>query len=1204
MKDQVPAMSLGKYTVYKILFLLLISNVDAFSQVEKPFQNKEVSHTFYISANTAASDNSVSVNILNKISEASQNDANATFLLSGNLLDRKEGYPTDDNERKIVENKLQQYLLDPLKNFNGRLIFNPGVNEWKAGGQKHIDDLESFLQDNSKAKFWPNDGCALEKEDINDEVVLVMVDSQWFLEDWDDHPYINNKCDIKTREQFFVEFKDDLKDSHGKTIIVAVHHPVMTNTNRSILDNLGGFSRQSIYNDRHKELRGRLETLASQYEDVIFVSGNDRNLQFLSDDGIPQIISGAIGKLEKAKTNDKGHFAAAKNGFAKLNIYMDGSSSVQFFEVENDDVQEIFSRPIKRDRIDMSEVSYKSKEDFGQTFKASIYSEDETDKGGLYTWLWGEHYRSIFSRKIEAPVLFLDTLAGDLDPLKEGGGQQSRSLRFINENKNEYTLRALRKSATRWLQANAIKDHYVEDYLQNTVAQRYILDFYTTAHPYAPFAVDELSKPLDIFYVGPEIYYVPKQKALGIHNDEYGDELYMWEPHVGDENKELERFGSPQDIISTSDLMLELRESKQIFVDEPSYIKARLFDMLIGDWDRHSDQWRWAEFPAADDKKMYKPIPRDRDHAFPKYDGPILGFLRLGFVQLRKMQSYQEDIKDIKWFNLNPYPLDKTFIRNAKWETWKEQANFIQQNLTDAEIEKAFQNIPEAAQDEIIEDIKVTLKKRRDNLENIARKYYDYFMEFGVITGTEEDDEFSILRKDNGETEIVINNENGQIFSNTYTTSETDEIWIYGLDGDDTFLLEGEADDMIKLKIIGGEENDIYDFQNTKKAKVYDYKSKKNTFKQPGIKKWLVDSYEINNYDPNKRKYDENIILPNLGYNRDQGFQIGIRDVYTTYGINGDPFKTRHQFGADFYFLTSGLDLSYNGEFANIFKDWNFGLEARYTTPNYTMNYFGTGNETTYDPDEVSRDFNRAQIGQWSVAPSLIWKDGRGSKFNVKTMLESVTSEFNEGDDFVSQVFEPENDVFDDQLYGGAELGYEYWNKANRIAYPRRDFQFNFRAGYKKNIDGGDNEFGYIKPQVIIDYPLHPSGAAVFATKITAETIIGDDYEFYHGATLGGNESLRGFRNERFNGKTAFYQSTDLRVGVTEMRTGFIPLRMGVSAGFDYGRIWTENDDSEQWHNSYGGGIFISGFQFLTGNLGYYWGGDDSRLLFTLGFKF
>ena len=37
--------------------------------------------------------------------------------------------------------------------------------------------------------------------------------------------------------------------------------------------------------------------------------------------------------------------------------------------------------------------------------------------------------------------------------------------------------------------------------------------------------------------------------------------------------------------------------------------------MLIGDWDRHQDQWRWIEF-KENGKKVYRPMPRDRDQAF------------------------------------------------------------------------------------------------------------------------------------------------------------------------------------------------------------------------------------------------------------------------------------------------------------------------------------------------------------------------------------------------------------------------------------------------------------------------------------------------------------------------------------------------------------------------------------------------------------
>jgi hypothetical protein len=34
--------------------------------------------------------------------------------------------------------------------------------------------------------------------------------------------------------------------------------------------------------------------------------------------------------------------------------------------------------------------------------------------------------------------------------------------------------------------------------------------------------------------------------------------------------------------------------------------------MLIGDWDRHYDQWRWAEYKKKG-QVIYRPIPRDRD---------------------------------------------------------------------------------------------------------------------------------------------------------------------------------------------------------------------------------------------------------------------------------------------------------------------------------------------------------------------------------------------------------------------------------------------------------------------------------------------------------------------------------------------------------------------------------------------------------------
>ncbi|AVR44634.1 metallophosphatase [Christiangramia fulva] len=1162
---------------------------------------KESVHSVYITANTALRDNSTNKKLFEAINAASKKGDSATLLIIGNIVPEN-GYPNKDDGRKEVQKDLKKHLLELLQDFKGRIVFTPGVNEWQADAPDNIDDLESFLQDNSRAEFWPNDGCPIEGEDLNDDVHLVTVDSQWYLEDWDEHPYINNKCDLKTRDEFILEFADELKDNQGKIILVAIHHPIMSNTKQGIFERIIGAGTQNFRNPKYKELRQKLQTLATRYNDVIFLSGNDRNLQFVQDDGIEQIISGVTSDPEKAKVRkDKGGFAAYDLGYARVTTFKDGSSEAEFYEIGKKNP--IFTTPIKRERTKLSEVSWHSKDEFGKTKKASIYSEEETDKNWLYKALWGEHYRPIYSRKIEFPVLLLDTIPGNLKPVGEGGGHQSRSLRFRDDEGHEYTLRALKKSALRFLQ-KSVPTHYVEDYLQNTVAERYVQDFYTTAHPYAPYATFPMMDSLNIKHATPKIYYVPKQKALGIYNKDYGDALFMWQPHVGDENKDFEQFGNPDDILSSKDLLLELEEDKDAYVDQELYIRARIFDMLIGDWDRHPDQWRWAEYKEGD-RKRYEPIPRDRDHAFPKYDGFLVKLLKLGVLELRPMENYDAMLDNPKWFNVEAYPVDKAFLKTATWQEWKEQVEYIQDEIDNELIEKAFNQLPEGAKDESIKEIKKKLIARRANLMKIARQYYEHLREYDMIIGTEDDDTFLITRKPAGATNIQIINEDGEkVFDHSYTSNLTRQLWLYGLDGEDTFRIEGEGDDLIKLKVLGGEENDIYDFKNHERAKLYDYKSKENTIKTPEADKWLVDSYSINHYDPFKKMIRDYKLLPGVDFSSDTGLKLGLANVYTTYGLVQNPFTTQQKLSANYFFATNGFDIEYNGEFANILYKWNVAINAYYSSPNFTMNYFGAGNETEYDKDEDSRDFNRIRIEQWHFAPSLIWKNDDKSSFYFKPMIESFEVAYDQNR-FIGENFSPDNEIFDSQLYGGAELNYNYYSK-NREAYPSEGMELDLTAGYKKNIDEHSNEFGYISPMLSIDYPLHPSGVAVFATRIGGKAILGENYEFYHAAVLGGGSenTLRGYRNERFNGKYSFYQNIDLRTGFASFKTNFIPIRLGLSLGFDYGRVWLDDNNSNAWHNDYGGSFFVNAFSFFTGNIGYYTGEDGGRFNFTFNFKF
>ena len=1164
-------------------------------------QEKTVEQIFYFTGNTELEAGKPTQEVIKSIVEMSQNDEKATFVALGNIT--KNGYDPKKKDRKKTEELLQKSLMEPLNSFNGTVIFMPGKNEWNLNGHENIDDMESFIQDNSKAKFWPNDGCPREIENLDMEnVELLMIDSQWFLEDWDDHLYINSKCDIKTRDDFFAKFKDDLKDEQNKTVIVAIHHSVLTLSRQDFFENIGGLSTEDYYSTKRQKLAGIIETFARMFPNVIFVSASDRNLQYIEHHGVPQIVSGAGGhNLENVRKADEGQFTSKKHGFARLSVYNDRSSKLELFATSEGKPEKLFEKDIKNQQATEDDQSYPSINTFGNTYKASIYTKEETDKSGLYRWFWGEHHRNIYSREIEAPVLDLSSFPGNLHAISEGGGHQSNSLRLIDDKKHEYTVRELRKSALRFIQAR-IQDHYVKDIMQGTIAEDVVQDFYTTAHPYAPFALNRIFEKLNIYNANPKIYYMPKQEQLGIYNKDYGDKLYMFEAHAGDENKSFERFGNPDEIISTKDLMAEIRKSKKTKVNEPNYLKARLMDFVIGDYDRHYDQWRWSGYKQEDNITLYDPIRRDRDQAFANYDGVFLGIIKIAMIDFRPMEHYDDDVDNVKWMTKSPYPIDQAFLKNMTWEDWQKQVQFIQENLTDETIETAFNTLPEVTKDESIVHIKKTIKARRDNLSSIAKRYFDYLMSHQIILGTEDKDEFLITRKPSGETTIILTTEDGESFERTYTKDTTKEIWIYGLDDEDTFKITGEGDHYIPMKILGGENNDVYDFESNRAVKVYDYKSKKNTFTNNATHKWLVDSYDINTYNDASRKLDAFTTMPAIGYDPDIGFNAGLRGAYTTYGLANNPFSTQQMITMKYYAATDGFEVSYAGEFAHIFYNWNFGFDARYTTPNYAINYFGTGNETFYDADAVNRDFNRVRIRQWSASPSLKYRKERVD-LNFALVLESMQVHY-DPNSIASGVFDPADDVFNSQLYAGADVSFQYKNKSGEISFIRRGFQFDVNVGYKANIGDYNNKFAYLKPTLSIDYPLHPSGAAVLATKIGSQMNFGDQYEFYHGANLGGNEDLRGFRNQRFNGQTAFYQSTDLRVGIYKLKTNFIPLRIGLSGGFDYGRVWVDGDNSEQWHNSYGGAVFINGFRAITANIGYYMSNEDNRLIFRFGFAF
>ncbi|MGJ8715649.1 MAG: hypothetical protein ACSHXG_11140, partial [Maribacter stanieri] len=658
-----------KFTHFLLIFLLAL--------VTSTVSSQEIELSIYVTANTwDVSDTEV----LSEISKKSQLVNKPTVLILGNAAPKTE-----------IEKSLDKQL-SILSNLGNDVIFIPGNKEW-VNGYKSVSDIEKYIQKNSKAKFSPDDAEPIKHQDLGENVELITVDSQWFLENWDDHIYINEESEIQNRTLFFLEFENRIKKAQGKIVFVAIHHPTKTYSKQGFLSNIGGFSTQEFQNKQYRSLRNRLKTIAVGADNVIFLSGQSENLQYIKGN-VPQIISGAAGKLKAVKNGEQDDFSIAKKGYVRLDITTNGSVLAKYYALENGTFNEVFKTTVLKSETEDLEV-YNFDENLGTTKSAAIYTKEATTKSGFYKVFWGEHYRNFYGKEVDAPVVFLDTLMGGLTPLKRGGGQQSKSLRLEDKGGKQYVMRALKKSTIKFLQANAFQETYIGDVLDGTTVDKFLADFYTTSNPYTPFVIGELSDAVSVNHTNPILYYIPKQETLGVYNDEFGDELYMIEEHVGDTQIEAESFGKPLKILSTADVLQEINRSGKSVVDEPSYIRARIFDMLLGDWDRHEDQWRWALYKNEDGTEYCSPIPRDRDQAFSKYDGTLISFLTRVIPGLRKMQTYDEVLRSVKWFATSPYHLDLTFIHASGWEEWEKQTDHIQKELSDADIENAFEAIPE-----------------------------------------------------------------------------------------------------------------------------------------------------------------------------------------------------------------------------------------------------------------------------------------------------------------------------------------------------------------------------------------------------------------------------------------------------------------------------------------------------------------------------
>ncbi|MBS1658098.1 MAG: hypothetical protein JST18_08385 [Bacteroidetes bacterium] len=832
--------------------------------------------------------------------------------------------------------------------------------------------------------------------------------------------------------------------------------------------------------------------------------------------------------------------------------------------------------------------------------------------------LLGNHYREVWSAPISMKYLDLEHLYGGLTPGRRGGGFQTKSLRLMAPDSSEYVIRTIDKDPSKTVDAA----------FRNTIVTDLVQDQISASHPYGFMVVPGLAKAAGVYHSNPQVFYVPDDPRLGVHREVFKNEVVLFEERKLNSASVEEGLSGFTKVKDTWDVYDALHKNADNRVDEKFVLRSRLFDMMIGDWDRHEDQWQWAQFNLDDGTKMFRPIPRDRDQAFFNFDGILPTFASMNVATTRKMQRYKPMPVSVKWFNQGARYFDHNFLTRMTRDDWHAAADSLMSAVSDQEIESAFRAWPDTVYKLSAPEILPVIKERRNNLPLIADKFYSFLAKNVTIVGTNKQDYFEVKREEPNATDITVYQfKNGQkgraYYHRLFTGLETKKIQLYGLDGNDIFHVEGKSGSNSVIRIIGGEGNDtIADLSKVggmcRSTKVFD--SREGNFLSLGseAKNKTSDDTLLNMYSTKSFEYNSNFFFPLFGYNPDDGVFIGAGVTRITNGFkkapcltgscyNTAPYASKQTVSFDIALKTGAFNFLYSGDFTDVIGKLDFNMQARIQAPNYRNNFFGYGNESVKLSDEKS--YYRLHINQALLFPALEAGDENKVRFLFGPIYQYGNVKEDSSDAFFATYPDLRPSDLNAKHFLGGNTQFTY-DPFVVDSMPNFEVRFLVNAGYLTQVADTFASFGFVRGYVSLYYHFYGVRSKqpwlTLATRLGGGYNTGDfterDFQFYQGNVIGGrsNENVRGFLGERYTGKSSFYNNLEARLRLFHFNAYIFPADFGIIGLLDNGRVWVQDDSSSVWHTGYGGGIYLNPFGIAVLSATYTFSKDETAGLLNI----
>jgi len=788
--------------------------------------------------------------------------------------------------------------------------------------------------------------------------------------------------------------------------------------------------------------------------------------------------------------------------------------------------------------------------------------------GGMRRWLLGDGYRAVWETPIPIDVLDFRTAGRGLVPVETGGYGQTVSLELEGRDGLEYAVRSVDKDPTRRLESR-YHGTIVADIVQDQVAQFL---------PTAGLVVDPLLDATGILHPRHALVVIPDATELGTFRSRFVGLIGMFTDRPDEGPDDTPGFAGSTRIVGTEKLLDELEEGGCDEVDDRGYLKARLMDLVIGDRDRHEGQWRWARFPAGEGCWVWRSIPEDRDQAFIRNDGILMGVYRLFQPQ---QVAYGPEYPDLAGLTFNGWEVDREILEELDEPAWVEVAEEIRSELTDEVIDGAVARLPEEHRALVGDFLAGSLKARRDGVVDQARDYYALLAGEADVKATDRSEHAAIEHLDDGGLRLTIRYLDGPgseapHFERTYRAGVTREVRVYLRGGDDLVTIDGD-DGAIEVRVVGGGGDDV--LINTSRAGAGDthFYDDRGANRVDGPVDFDDRRYErpAATNQAHRHALDwggRSRYLPSVSFDRELGLMVGASLDHERYGFRADPTKSEHALRAAIVSEGPAFLVGWDALYREVALGGDLVLSAQYSGLE-VLRFYGFGAGTVGGPDHEQYEVIQREL---SLSPGLEWSWRKSARFGVAPIFKySHTPVGANGGRYIASLTPA-------PLGFGrfAQLGGRAWvevDTRDNPAYPTSGVRLRASSEAYPELLDAVAPFGRVEGRISTYWtPDVGARAPTFAVRVGGSRALGA-FPFHEASFLGGRRDLSGTREQRYAGEGALFGEGEMRVPVWTFDLLF-PTELGLTGAAEAGRVFHHDDRSTgaPWQRGFGGGLWLS----------------------------